>query len=751
MNKITRNTFGVLTLLIGFIPFIPTLGSIDLIAPQYVYLSVIQLIIVLLIAFLSPNKNIGFDKIDFFYFLFLFFSILSVFKSENIQESIIEFSRYLTLFISFLNLKILYSSEFSKKLFLLIIFSLATIESSIIFNIFLNNFSLESGLGKIRELQGLSSNQNIGAFSLLIKVPLLIFLITKLKNKFYKYLVCIVLLICLFDILIIASRAAIIGLILILIFLLTIYPLKNVPLKLKKVTPIYALFLVFAFIIQILLYQNSYSSSSLNRLSNYNDNSTKERVDYTKTSLSMIKQNPILGIGIGNWKITSLREYNSKVTEYKVPFHAHNDFLQIAAEIGVFGFFSYFLVFVFPLYIFIKKLFIDKSDLDSLQIFLIISILIFIWDSLINFPRIRPYSQMNILYILAYYSNFYLKKIEFISIKPRTFALVIILLLIPLNFLHARVFDSYKEIYYLYYDFNLNGLNLKATTNDIKDYQDFLPNITNTTIPIKLSKANYYINEKKYELAKKLIFEGNKSNPHLGFGEYLLSKIYYEQGDKDSSMFYIKRAVEKVPMNSAHAALYQTLLSEKNDFEAESNYFKKVKNLKSKTVWMNHFFIQIRKNSEFKELKEDIKLALELFPDDNLFKSFELITEGEITSAKLANKLDALAQYEFENKNFTRAISFWEEAKKLVPNEDSYFLNIAYSYCYLDDYDNAINQLKLLEKNELKTTNGFFEFIAGYAFYYKGDRNLGCLYMLESNKLGYSAAKSFLKKINCQL
>ena len=52
--------------------------------------------------------------------------------------------------------------------------------------------------------------------------------------------------------------------------------------------------------------------------------------------------NPILGVGLGNWKIKSI-DYDSKdIKGYVVPYHAHSDFIQLGAELGIFWFYSLF-------------------------------------------------------------------------------------------------------------------------------------------------------------------------------------------------------------------------------------------------------------------------------------------------------------------------------------------------------------------------------------------------------------------------
>ena len=84
---------------------------------------------------------------------------------------------------------------------------------------------------------------------------------------------------------------------------------------------------------------NSADSNIINdRVSSINidreDDSIDERLRFYSAAVKSISKNPILGIGIGNWKIETIR-YDAKNLEgYRVPNHAHNDFLQVTAESG---------------------------------------------------------------------------------------------------------------------------------------------------------------------------------------------------------------------------------------------------------------------------------------------------------------------------------------------------------------------------------------------------------------------------------
>ena len=75
------------------------------------------------------------------------------------------------------------------------------------------------------------------------------------------------------------------------------------------------------------------------------DESIGQRLRYYNLTLTIIGDNLLTGIGIGNWKFKSIEYDAPNIVEYTIPYHTHNDFLQVASEIGLFGF-TIFLVFL---------------------------------------------------------------------------------------------------------------------------------------------------------------------------------------------------------------------------------------------------------------------------------------------------------------------------------------------------------------------------------------------------------------------
>ena len=74
------------------------------------------------------------------------------------------------------------------------------------------------------------------------------------------------------------------------------------------------------------------------------DTSINQRLAFYSQALNHISENPIFGTGIGNWKIKSIDTNKENIIGYQVPYHVHNDFLEIATEIGLIGLALYLLL-----------------------------------------------------------------------------------------------------------------------------------------------------------------------------------------------------------------------------------------------------------------------------------------------------------------------------------------------------------------------------------------------------------------------
>ena len=341
--------------------------------------------------------------------LVIIISFISLLVAENKTEGVLVISYFLTLFMSFILIVIL--SQHSKlnflKLFLYFSVIGIILESTrtnwLIFDNVINNGKI---LERTLEYRGFTGNINISSFSLAIKLPVLIYLVFTVQNKLSKSFFLIVLSSSLLAILLLFSRAAIIALIIVFISLMLLVVINRSRLYVTNFLLI-CLASSFSFFSYDFINEKNTSDLIVERFSTVTnpgaDESVNERLNFYKIAINDIKTYPVLGVGIGNWKLTSIQRANKFLDGYRVPFRVHNDFLEVAAEIGIIGglLFAYFIFFPFISSL-VKTLRSNKFEIGFL-IFLIVGV--YIIDSLLNFPMHRPVIISYLLFTFALFYN----------------------------------------------------------------------------------------------------------------------------------------------------------------------------------------------------------------------------------------------------------------------------------------------------------------------------------------------------------
>ena len=134
-------------------------------------------------------------------------------------------------------------------------------------------------------------------------------------------------------------------------------------------------------------------------LNNTQDPSINSRLRYYNDAYQSIKINPLIGVGIGNWKFYSILYDYDDMEDYIVPIYVHNDFLHTAAEIGIIGLIAFVSIFVIPLLNLMN--FLKKGTYSNESLFLILIICVYVIDSMLNFPVSRPISYMYLIFALV--------------------------------------------------------------------------------------------------------------------------------------------------------------------------------------------------------------------------------------------------------------------------------------------------------------------------------------------------------------
>lgn len=410
-----NNIVGVSLLSLLFFTFLidQVSFSYDRAMPQFLFLGILNFLI---IAYFFTKFSLR-DLIDNswssnifkIYSIYFLISIISIIIADNKISSLITISQYSCYFLCFfliLNISSKISLNF-KNVFLALVVVSTFIESlaviySVLDVVITNGQFFERG----NDFRGFSGNINLTAFSLTIKAPIIYYLIYTQNSKKYIIIFLTSLFTLSLAIFFLLTRGAFIAFAIITLIILS-YKL----IKLNRRSIIGSSLIVLTLALSFSLASNVMSKENSNiivdRVSSVSissdDNSIRERLRFYKAAISSIKENPLLGVGVGNWKIKSIKYDRSVMADYTVPYYAHNDFLQVAAEIGIVGAFFY-LVFIFSIPVIVLRKILNKEE-DFFDIILLSMFVVFIIDSMLNFPIGRPITHIFMIFMTCMFIN----------------------------------------------------------------------------------------------------------------------------------------------------------------------------------------------------------------------------------------------------------------------------------------------------------------------------------------------------------
>lgn len=746
-------------MLIVFIWVLPNYGSADVIGAQWFHLGIFNLLGLLLV-WASWSKahfiNIFSNKVVLFFLGFFLWGIGSYFYAENQAEVLIESSRIFSLFIlliTFFYLIQRFSISFNYLALLLSI--------SLIIEIFLVSTSTYLEQGTVFGLQrnqismGIASNINITAFSILYKIPFVLYFFSKVKNIFLKLLIPTSISIAFFLVFSLGTRSAILTSFIItgLYFIFFIFTEDKIK-WFKQITFSILIPIILAFSISEFSLGKSNSNIVTSRLSTINlsnvegsDSSIQQRLSNYTNSFDYFISNPLLGMGLGNWKIQSIPFSMAKKSTYVVPYHVHNDFIQYLAELGLIGF-SLYAAFLILVFIYLVRLIKQKQiPLEEFTTLFLFACVYFI-DANFNFPYARVIIQVNLFIVIAFIlSKGSLKETSFEFTKGRSLLYLLFLTTPILLYSQHRVLKSFIQQRTMMTDFNTSSIS--GDINEILSYESTYPNISISTLPLKALKANYLLEEgssKDIQKAVGMAKSGMQDNPYISYSQVLLTRIYAELNKLDSAKYFAKQAYYNIPSIELHVAAYLPFIK----IEQDTLELGKMKNAllksNSKFIWNQYVNTVLSLKDSLNAMdKELLQVASDRFPNYAFIKSINMMkdyTESELIKAQnIAIKAEQL----FNQKNYSQSATLYGDAYKIIPNESAYIENQARSYMYDKKYEKAIDLFKTMVKNHNDLT-GLPEYYMSAMYYTLGNKVQSCRVIGVSIQKGYSPAKSFYEK-----
>tara|TARA_X000000368_G_scaffold121384_2_gene95178 strand:- start:11284 stop:12567 length:1284 start_codon:yes stop_codon:yes gene_type:complete len=259
---------------------------------------------------------------------------------------------------------------------------------------------------------GVFPNRNVTAAIYLIQLPFLIYLIKESTNRAIKIVGFILGFSVMFILFLLASRTSYVVMAALIIIALVIFIIRRD--KISNVTTsilgYLTMLILLGYIATTITLGSNNEANMIKRMQtiDYSETSTNTRVRYYTFGVKDFFKNPLIGYGLGNFKIISVERDKENINSYVVPYTMHNDFLEVAVELGIVGLILFVLIFTYPLYLIFKRFKI--LNFNSVHIILLLSISVYLIDSNLNFPFTRSVSLFYlalILNLLIYYAYEY--------------------------------------------------------------------------------------------------------------------------------------------------------------------------------------------------------------------------------------------------------------------------------------------------------------------------------------------------------
>ncbi len=295
----------------------------------------------------------------------------------------------------------------------------------------------------------------------------------------------------------------------------------------------------------------------------FEENVSNDNINYFNDSgrelfwfsgMETFKQNPIIGSGLGQWKLI---EKPSLIRErggggYFYPRRVHNDFLQIGYEMGLLGFIPFLGFFAIVFYVLVMGILKGEEDTVRLKnLFLLCAFIAFSIDSFINFPSERPSIQMEAFAFLALVLAFTQKDFSFKIKKP----ILILFLLVSSGLIYTNynMFISSKmDLNIRDWDkgFNMFTQKYPMSYNELVDKYSGFPDLHGLGKPKEIVMAKFAYSEGRYKTAMNHLNRAIKMTPYQQEHKALKAVIFeLNKGMKnpDSSYHYAKMVFRRQP------------------------------------------------------------------------------------------------------------------------------------------------------------------------------------------------------------
>lgn len=752
--------------------FIPDLDAADVMGPQWLYTGIIDALGILFIfmhrQYYAPAIQ-GIFKYKFtlvFSFLVAWAS-LSYFYAINPTETLVTGARLITTFLVFIVLSILFYKQPLPALLTGISVIMAFVllyDSLVLLKTFSSNLTTMSLDENIIALRGNHGNKNVMAAALLIKFPFVLWLIINSK-LLGKLLSAFVLVMGVTGLLILNTRSTYVGLLIItIIFIATTLYFKSK--QNKKAIGIQIAYLIIPVIIGYFI-ANMFLGTAVQMQDSQGGYGTvtkrigditvaseeNSRLRLWKNAIDYSIHHPFIGCGYGNWKLASIPYEIFHTTELFVPYHAHNDFFEMFADLGVLGGLSFALLFLLvPIITF--SIWKNKSfnNLHLAATILFMAVTCYAVDAFLNFPAERTAMQSILAIAAALICIPVSYQQENVNVRKSLMGLffsVALIGIMPSIYVHKLTYDSLKIQKFVMGEVNADPV---MKTEDVEKLPS-IPNMSSSTLPLKAMIARYYIRDKKYDEALALLKESDNVNPYLYYNDFLRTAIYAAKNNFDSALYSGKRAFYNWPNATSY---YKNLIfaasKKKDSTEIKKAFNLIVDHFNTPFTWNNYLLGMYEvKGSADAILNNMLDSAIKMFPNDlATFSQTKGLFSRTLKDANNKNVNDYTTEgiQAFQKGLWIKAASCYTSAFKLDPTNYTHAENVGICYYTAQKFADAIDYFKKSIAVGTSTT-GKSEYYLGMSFIASGKKLEACNALQLANAKKYPDATAAITN-NCK-
>jgi tetratricopeptide (TPR) repeat protein len=430
--------------------------------------------------------------------------------------------------------------------------------------------------------------------------------------------------------------------------------------------------------------------------------------------------------------------------ELFVPYHAHNDFIEMFADLGLIGGLCFAGIFLLLMYYTVEFLRTKRGD-PLMVIIAFLAVTCYGVDALLNFPAERTAMQSMLSLAAALVLIPLDNSTRTMKWIPVVYLVLGVALLAPSIYVANETFESLKIQKFVMGEVNADP---KMATVDVEKLPD-IPNLSSSTLPMKAMMARYYIRDKRFDDALRVLKESEKDNPFLHYNDFLRTSIYASLNKMDSAHYYAKRAFDAWPRASSYyknMIFTSAKLKDTNEIKRALQVSLEVNNNNAQ-IWNQYLLgmFEVKQGAD-KTMLAQLEKTLKKFPADTaiLNPTTKMLRGGNRDLQGLIAKGNTL----FVQGKYSQAAAIYIELSKQDTGNFSHLENVGICYYAGKRFAESLFYFAKSEQHPGNNT-GKSAYFAGMSQLSIGKKQEACASFQRSKAKGYPDAAAAIAQ-NCK-